>query len=200
MRASQVALCSLILGGGMLLGAAAMAAERYIAGIGIAEQSVVAGTKLSLNGAGLRRYFGLKVYVAALYLPEPRRTAAAILETEQPRRLQLTLLREISAEQNLDAIMAGLVDNNSAAELQALQAEIGTCQAMLRGLDQLPAGSLILLDYQPASGTRIVVGDRLLGLIPGERFNRALLRIWLGEVPIQASLKRALLGAGEAAL
>ncbi|MBK6742340.1 MAG: chalcone isomerase family protein [Hydrogenophilales bacterium] len=34
----------------------------------------------------------------------------------------------------------------------------------------------------------------MLGTIPGEHFNRALLKIWLGEAPTQISLKRALLG------
>jgi long-chain acyl-CoA synthetase len=32
------------------------------------------------------------------------------------------------------------------------------------------------------------------GTIPGEDFNRALLRIWLGELPADASLKKAMLG------
>jgi hypothetical protein len=30
--------------------------------------------------------------------------------------------------------------------------------------------------------------------LPGKRFNRALMKIWLGEDPIQVSLKNALLG------
>jgi long-chain acyl-CoA synthetase len=32
------------------------------------------------------------------------------------------------------------------------------------------------------------------GTIPGEEFNRALLRIWLGNQPADASLKKAMLG------
>jgi len=32
------------------------------------------------------------------------------------------------------------------------------------------------------------------GTIPGEAFNKALTKIWLGEKPIQADLKKAMLG------
>jgi len=56
------------------------------------------------------------------------------------------------------------------------------------------SGDLILLDYLPGTGTRVTVRGEDKGTIPGEEFNRALLRIWLGNQPADASLKRAMLG------
>lgn len=53
---------------------------------------------------------------------------------------------------------------------------------------------MILLDFVPGSGTRVVVNGDTRGTIPGEDFNRALLRIWLGENPADAGLKKAMLG------
>jgi hypothetical protein len=58
----------------------------------------------------------------------------------------------------------------------------------------LRKGSVVVLDYLPGDGTRIALNRRHLDNIPGAAFNRALLKIWLGEQPTQASLKRALLG------
>ena len=53
---------------------------------------------------------------------------------------------------------------------------------------------MILLDYLPGAGTRVTVSGDDKGTIPGEEFNRALLRIWLGDQPADASLKKAMLG------
>jgi hypothetical protein len=55
-------------------------------------------------------------------------------------------------------------------------------------------GDVILLDYVPGSGTRVVVNGEAKGTVAGEEFNRALLRIWLGDQPADASLKKAMLG------
>jgi hypothetical protein len=41
----------------------------------------------------------------------------------------------------------------------------------------------------------VVVNGEVKGRVPGEEFNRALLRIWFGERPVDDSLKRAMLGA-----
>jgi hypothetical protein len=65
---------------------------------------------------------------------------------------------------------------------------------------EVPAGSAIRLDYLPDRGTHVRIGHRDLGVIPGERFNRALRKIWLGDNPIPLSLKKALLGQDSPAL
>ncbi|MDP2831990.1 MAG: chalcone isomerase family protein [Pseudomonadota bacterium] len=178
----------------LLLGLAPSVPARELAGIAVVEQVLFAGKRLQLNGTGVRKFFGFNVYVAALYLPEPARSEAEILEREMPWRLQLTMLRDTSTEQNLDALNEGLLGNNSAAELGAIKAEVARFFALIQQVNEVPAGTVIQLDYQPGKGTHTRIGNRDLGLIPGERFNRAILKIWLGEMPTQLSLKKALLG------
>jgi hypothetical protein len=52
----------------------------------------------------------------------------------------------------------------------------------------------ITLDWTGA-GTAVTVDGKAAGQpIAGEDFYRALLKIWLGEKPVQADLKKALLG------
>ena len=172
----------------------APASGRQMAGIEIADG------KLRLNGTGVRRMFGFRVYVAALYLPEPAHSASQVLERDQPRRLQITLLRDTSTEQNIDALKGGLIDNNSEAELDAIQNEVSHFLASLHQVHEVPTGTVIQIDYLPGKGTHTRVGRHDLGLVPGERFNRALLKIWLGENPIQHSLKQSLLGMESPAL
>ena len=189
----RLALASLVLLSSLILPTPPVLAAS-VAGVPTPPQVVLDGTRLQLNGAGVRRLLGFKVYVAALYLPEPASEPARVLDRDIPRRLVVTLLRDTTTEQNLDALKDGLIDNNSPAELEALQGEITRFLGLIRQVHEVPEGTVIQVDYQPGRGTRLHIAARDLGVIPGERFNRALLRIWLGDKPIQTSLKNALLG------
>lgn len=166
-----------------------------IAGVRLPERVNVAGRDLVLNGAGLRKILFMDVYVAALYLPERRHDTRDILNRDIPRSFQLTLLRDVSTQQNLDGLKAGLITNNSPEEIDTIQQEVNSFFGYIRSLREVPAGTAIHLNYVPGIGTRISVNDRYLGTIPGEAFNRAMLRIWLGNEPAENNLKRALLGA-----
>ena len=57
------------------------------------------------------------------------------------------------------------------------------------------AGDVVALDYLPGAGSQVVMNGRAVGQpIPGHDLYRALLRIWLGEPPVDNNLKRLLLG------
>lgn len=159
-------------------------------------QFVTADVDLVLNGAGIRNYLFFDIYRVALYLPQRQSDVRQVLHDELPRRVQITLLRDISAERDVDFLMAGLEDNNSAEELAAIQAPVEQFLNIIRRMGKVPKGHVVLLDYQPAVGTRVWLNRRLLGVVPGAAFNRSLLKIWLGENPIAKDLKRALLGEG----
>jgi long-chain acyl-CoA synthetase len=63
----------------------------------------------------------------------------------------------------------------------------------MQAIGEAKEGSVIALDYVDG-GTRITQDGALRGNIPGEAFNKALFRIWLGDRPAQADLKKAMLG------
>lgn len=185
----------------VLLNSASVAAgEVLVAGIPVADQTTVAGQRLLLNGVGVRTLLGFRVYVASLYLPSPMRDTARILDKDTAKSLQVTLLRDTSTDQNIDALKGGLIDNNSPAELDAIQREIDLFFALVKQVHEVPTGTRIQLDYRPGEGTRLKIGGRELGVIPGDRFSRAILKIWLGGDPIQLSLKHLLLGMESSAL
>lgn len=184
----------------LLCPAGAPARDIQLAGITVADHATFTSRKLLLNGAGVRTLFGFRVYVASLYLPEPMREAERVLDGDTARRLQVTLLRDTTTEQNLDALKGGLHDNNNAAELEAIKAEVALFFNLVRRVHEVPAGTVIQLDYLPRAGTLVRIGGRSLGFVPGEDFNRAIMKIWLGGEPIQPSLKEALLGIESPAL
>ncbi|WP_374263868.1 chalcone isomerase family protein [Zoogloea sp.] len=168
-----------------------------IAGIHFDDRTAVAGSDLALNGAGLRTRFMVKVYAMGLYLPRRADTADAVASQPGPKRIQIVTLRELSAEQFADALLDGLKKNHSEAEFAKLQARSDEFRTALLGLKSAPSGTQIRLEWLPAYGTRLYVGNEIRGKdIPGEDFYRALLRIWLGEKPADGDLKSVLLGKG----
>lgn len=195
---TAVRLTLLTIWAGISLSGAALASPQAtdVAGVPLPDHVSVAGHDLVLNGAGLRRILFLKVYVAALYLPAQHHEAREILDQDSPRALRLMLLRNLSTEQNLEALRDGLIANNSPEVLRAIEPEVEQFLGYIKSLKEVAKGTVIHLGYQPGQGTLVSVGERHLGTVPGSAFNRAVLRIWLGEDPVQTNLKRALLGEG----
>jgi hypothetical protein len=54
-----------------------------------------------------------------------------------------------------------------------------------------------MLDFVPGTGTRVLVDGAAKGKpIAGDEFYKGLLRIWLGDKPVDGDLKKAMLGQG----
>jgi hypothetical protein len=179
-----------------MLTASLTADAAEVSGVKIDDQLVVGGRQLVLNGAGVRSRFLIKVYIGALYLPRKATTAQTILDKDEPRRMNLTLQRDIDYRQLLEAVRAGFAENNSQAELNAIKPQMDQFAKVFASIGEAKAGQVIGIEYTPDSGTRIEVDGKSQGTIAGLPFNRALMRVWLGDNPVQDSLKRALLGAG----
>lgn len=194
--ASLAGFLSVILTACLALGAPAWAVQAgvEVAGVRFPAQAQVAGNPLVLNGAGLRRILLMKIYAVGLYLPARMQTPSAILGRDGPRSMRVSLLRDVSTDENVDALLDGLVDNNSPAEMAAIQGEVAQFFRLLKKMHTVPEGTVIQMDYLPGEGTHLSVNGVRQGTIPGSAFNRALLKIWLGEDPIQTGLKQALLG------
>ena len=178
--------------------AAAQAAE--LAGVKLDDKLRLApgGPELVLNGAGIRTRVIFKVYVAGLYLPEKKGTTREVLALAGPKRVAMTMLRNLGAQQLSEALAEGIRNNSSAAEQEALKARIEELLAIMNALGEAKKGDAILLDFLPDSGTRVVVNGQPRGKpIAGDDFYRALLRIWLGDKPVDGDLKGALLGRAD---
>ena len=173
-----------------LLCAPVPAAE--VGGVKLDDRASVGGQEVVLNGAGVRTRAIFKVYVGSLYVPQKAASLDAVL-SRAPRRVQLNLLRNLSADQLVDALVDGLKENNSAAELEAVKPQTDELVRIMKSFGEVKEGSVVTLDYADGA-TRIAQDGAAKGSIAGEAFNRALLRIWLGDRPVQADLKKAMLG------
>jgi len=151
--------------------------------------------QLVLNGAGLRKRAFFQVYAIGLYVTEKKAAAADAIGAAGPKRIAIHMLRDVDADQFSGALADGIKGNHSEAEAKALEPRVKLLVAIMAEMKEAKKGMRITLDWVPATGTQVTVDGKPAGVpIPGEDFHRALLRIWLGDNPVQADLKKALLG------
>jgi hypothetical protein len=177
-----------------LLGQAARAAE--IEGVQFVERLRVGDEELLLQGTGLLRYrVFIKGYVAALYLAESfvgKATPSAVL-ADVPRRLEIEYFWAIPAEKFAKATVEGISRNTDRATFERLRPRIDRLNTLYEDIE---LGDRYALTYLPGVGTELARNGRLLGVIEGADFSSALFAIWLGNQPLDESLRRQLLARG----
>lgn len=166
---------------------------REVAGVQFEEQTKSANTELLLNGAGIRTKLIFKVYAAGLYLPARSSDPEAILASTAPRRVVLKMLRDVDGETLLGALKEGLQANLSDAELGSLQSGLASLSRIFQSIGSAKSGDAIVLDFA-ADGITITRNGSPAGQVADTAMSRSLLKVWLGQKPVEASLKKALLG------
>ena len=134
----------LIVGVAALFAATAFAAD--VGGVKLADKASVGGQELVLNGGAVRTQAIFKVYVGSLYLPAKASDLAGVL-AKGPRRIQMNLLRDLSADQLVDALNDGLKDNNSEAELAAVKAQQAQLATIMKAFGEVKEGNVVTLDF-----------------------------------------------------
>jgi hypothetical protein len=166
-----------------------------VAGVKFDDTTTLAGQQLKLNGAGLRTKVIFKVYAAALYLTEKKSTVPEVLAVPGPRRVAITMLREVSSDDFGKAFTDGLNANTAKEERTRILPQIMKFGEVFAQTPALKKGDQLSLDWIPNEGTQCYLNGKKIGeLMPDQAFYNAVLRIWLGDKPVDSSLKPALLG------
>lgn len=167
-----------------------------VGGVKLEDRTKVGASDLVLNGAGVRTRAIFKVYAIGLYLGEKKPVAADAIGAPGAKRVAIHMLRDVDAATFTEALVDGMRPNHDEATMKAFEPRIAQLSSIMSELKEAKKGMMVLLDWQPGSGTLVSVDGKARGKpIAGEDFYRALLRIWLGERPVQDDLKKALLGA-----
>jgi hypothetical protein len=171
------------------------AATVELAGVKLEDRATVAGAPLVLNGAGIRYKAVFKVYTAGLYLSTKADTPEAVLAAPGPKRLAITMLRDIDSGELGKLFSRGMEDNMDRAAFSKLIPGVLRMSQVFSDHKQLKEGETFVIDWVPGTGTVLTVK----GVAQGEPFKEpeffnALMRIWLGKKPADFRLKEALLG------
>lgn len=155
------------------------ASAATVAGVSLPDTADVAGQKLVLNGAALRKKFVVKVYVGGLYLASKQSNPAAILGADTARRQVMHFLYDVDKEKMVEAWTDGLADNtpNASAEVK------NAFKTLSSWMEDMKEGQQIVLTYVPGTGTTVEVNGKNKGTLPGKATADAILNTWIGSKP-----------------
>lgn len=173
-------------------GALAQAAEA--GGVKFESELALRGTRLVLNGAGVRVKFFVKVYAAGLYLPAKATAPEAAWDTKAPRALRIVMLREVDAADLGKLLVSGMEKNTSAEEFARAAPATGRITELFNARKKMAAGDAILIEWVPGTGTVLTINGKAEEPIADPEFFPVLMKVWLGRSPADADLKDALLG------
>ena len=150
---------------------------------------------VQLNGAGVRYKAVFKVYTAGLYLEKKASTPQEVASQRGPKRLSITMLREIDSTELGKLFSRGMEDNMDRAAFSRIVPGVLRMSQIFSDHKKLQAGDQFMIDWIPGTGTVITVKGKVQGEPFKEpEFFNALLGIWLGNLPADFKLKDALLG------
>lgn len=153
------------------------------------------GRTLELNGAGTRYKAVFKVYTAGLYLEKPARSLQEIAALPGPKRISVTMLRDIDSAELGKLFSRGMEDNMERAAFSKLIPGVMRMSEIFTQHKKLLAGESFMVDWLPGQGAIVTVKGQPQGEAFKEpEFFNALLGIWLGPKPADQQLKKALLG------
>lgn len=184
-----VAVLAAVLLGGLPHGARAMVVE----GVSVPDTYMVGGTALHLNGAGVRTLtlLEIKVYIAALYLPQPLHDGPAIEAAPGPKVLTLRFLHEGSKAQIERQYRAGEQENCGGGGCAA--ADGPDFDRLVALAPAVKVGDSTTYIFT-AQGVTVMANDRVLATFANPDLGFRLLNGFLGATPPSKRLKAALLG------
>jgi len=165
----------------------AFAAE--LEGVKVDDSIKVGEKSLVLNGQGLRVKIFFKVYVASMWLEAKSNDGAAILGADTTRRVQMTMLRDVTKARLEDSIRAGM-EKNYVGDVSKLKERL---DKMMATFAEVKKGSSLTITYEPGVGTT-VEGGSIKFSAEGKDFADALFGCFIGKNPATEDLKKGMLG------
>ncbi len=132
---------------------------------------------LVLNGTGIRKKFGFKVYVAGLYLKGKTTDSQKIINTDEPMAITMTWKRTGPIDK-VKGVFAEGFQYGAGDNYDAQKNNIDTFLASIVKANKKDIWKYI---YLPGEGTAIYYNDELVTTIKGLDFKKALFSIWLLE-------------------
>ena len=176
-------LCALLLGSAL----SGAWASVEIQGVPLEETATVAGVPLVLNGAGYRKRGYFKVDVTGVYTQAKYTTLEALEKAPGPKRVQLTILQDITGAQASKYFLIDFEASAQPQEFAQLINEVSEVGAIYSALPKIKKGDIVNLDWIPGKGLITTMNGQLVMLhgapmtpINNELLARIMLRMYIG--------------------
>ena len=172
------------------------AAAMEINGITVEPAITVAGTKLELNGAGIRYKGFFKVSVVEIHASKKFSSLEELNALPGPKRIMLTMLRDVPSDVLGKTMTRGIEDNFPKADVSKLVPSLIRISDIFSAYKALAPGDKVVIEWIPGSGTVLTIKGKVQGEpFADPAFFKAITSIWLGPIPADFKLKDALLAA-----
>jgi hypothetical protein len=176
-----------------LLGVSVPGSTVYASSTAFATQLRDGDTNLVRLGQGTAHYARfIPVYDAALYI-DHNAGSQEYLDPGIAKRLDIVYRTSIKASDMVTAAERTLARQHSEATLARWRAEIDALHAAYRDVS---SGDRYALVFQPGDGLRLKFNGKPVIHVAAAGFAQLYLGIWLGDPPLSARLKQALINHG----
>jgi hypothetical protein len=167
-------------------------------GVPVDNSATVAGAKLQLNGAAVRKRGYFKTDVTTLYLQQKCHTLDCIYHLNGPKRIQLSVLRDLSGAIIAKYFISDFKLVTTDAEFKQLITEVGQIGDLYGRLGEVKKGDISIIDWVPGKGIRCTFNGKVMAVNGVEYMNsplmyEVLLRMYLG-ARAASDYREALLG------
>jgi hypothetical protein len=182
---------NLILATAAVLAPFCLARAADLNGVAMPETRVAEGTRMQLNGIGLRTYSVLRIpiYVAGLYLERRNDNPEAIMHSPETKLLDIRFLRDVDAEAARKAWLDGFEGNCK----KPCSLDPRDVQRFLAAVPAVHNGDETTLLFT-TNGVGVKLNGQTMGAINDPHFAEIMLATFIGVEPPTPVLKRQLLG------
>lgn len=143
-----------------------------VGGVSVPDTITASTESLVLNGAGIRKKFGFKVYIGALYLKEKTGDAQKIINADEPMVITMTWKRSVPIKK----INVSYEDGFKYTDYDSKQQDVEKFLATTMDAEKKDVWQYT---YLPGKGVDITFNGKTAKNIEGLNFKKALFAIWL---------------------
>lgn len=148
---------------------------------------------LILNGAGMRKKYGFKLYLGGLYLKEKSSDSEKIIAADEPMAIMMVQNRKGDVEKAKEIYLEGF-HASAGDKFDSIKHDVDTFLSLIPLAQKDHVWKYV---YTPGNGVGLYYNDVEAGRIKGLEFKKALFGIWLNEKDTFAGdkdLRAAMLG------
>jgi hypothetical protein len=161
-----------------------------VAGVQMDQAVTIHGQQLKLNGYGIRKKFFVKVYIGSLYASRHLASAAEAYGDNGNKLIRMNFLHaKVAKEKIIEAFNEGFTSNSPDL---AGSAEVKKFLGLFTA--DFIHGDVVDLVIGADGSVSASHNGRPLGTVTSAKLGKAVLAIYLGDKPADASLKSGMLG------
>lgn len=167
--------------------------SRTVKKVNLPDSYTLGKDNLVINGAGARvkRFIG-DVYVCALYTKAKNNNADAIVNADEPMVFKIVLTSSMINQARFTEALNDGFTASTGGNMGPYMNDINAFKGFFA--IKMKPGDCFDMEYIPGTGVMAKINGAKAGTIKGLAFKKILFAIWLGQKPMQADLKAALIG------